>query len=164
VWSGFDFVFGRPTTLEDGFRFSASTVLSLVVHTSSENAKGIGFAYRFDKNHTGEAHASAVLGYHGGATDTRMSAILIQPDQTQNTAVLSLWHNDGTAWTPCPNVALEGLPVSGTVLVLRDETSIHIYIDCKKRLVVPVAGLPTITGQLGIRWIGCAVGEPVLEM
>jgi len=155
AWSAYDVIFGNPDWQADGSKAAAAGHLCLTLKRPRPDNGTLAFSYVL---HAGqESHVSAVLGYAGNWDDTRMAALLLQPDG--KAATLSVWRQDGQAWAPLPGVVVRGLPLTGAMRLHISDAKVSLAVDRKKVLTLSAAelGLTRCDEGLGIRWTGSSV-------
>ena len=156
VWKNFDLIFGAPITDESGSRYADGNNLCLVVQKPypTQNIASLKFSYILDQS-AAQSHVSCVIDYKGNGGDTNMTALLIQP--VGDKAQLSLWNQDGLAWSVTAGVSVRDLPISGHVIMTMNETSVDLNINGVKVITLPTKQFHIEDGTLGIRWIGAHI-------
>lgn len=153
-WSGYEPLFGSPTTLPNGARSAAPDQLCLVIKQYQGEPK-LAFAYTLE--HQSDAHVAAVVGYRGNGADRNMVALLLQP--TGASCTLTVWRNDGLEWVCLPDINIHNLPRSGTMHLEATEHRATLLINNEEIITVraETLGVERCDQGIGIRWIGASV-------
>ncbi|NWD77565.1 hypothetical protein HX890_25910 [Pseudomonas gingeri] len=160
LWADYAFIFGMPETQTDGARHASLADLCLMLKKPEADNVPLAFTYTLEQQPG--AHVSAVVGYTGSGGDTQMAALLLYPQDEG--AALSVWVHDGSAWASLPDIAVLGLPVSGSIRCMTSESEVVLFIDQREvlSLTATTLGLSRCNEGLGIRWIGASV-KPIRD-
>lgn len=157
IRSNYEIILGSPQVGDDGYLYTGIDQLSIVKKLHEDNHISFNYCFSGEEN-LNERHISAVLDYRGNDEDTNMTLLLIQPSSPSE-SYLTIWKNDGAAWTRLTNFVNTGLPFSGHVKVEEVNRDIHVYINGEKLTTFNYEEIfeQQRTGAFGVRWVGSGV-------
>lgn len=165
----FELLLGSPHGRGDGW-WDASAELCLML-TRERGPRSLGIAYDFTRKTEGD-QCGVVVGCHeqGAGTctllrDTNMDVVVATKRGVDGVS-LAHWKHDGTSWSRCRIVAdVDGL--TGRLVLKRDGEDVAVLagVDVREVGRLPVADLPHVDQQWGLRWQATRIipEHPVME-
>lgn len=156
VWSDYELVMGAPQSLPGGAHRADADTLCLAIRKTNVRDGGLNFEYALAAEN-GATHVSAVLDYRGLGGDTDMTALLLQP--ADGVGRLSVWRQNGQAWSLVDGIGAGALPLSSTFRVTMASDAITVLVGGTEILRLPCEslGLDKRLAPIGIRWLGATV-------
>lgn len=164
AWRDARVEYGTPVPQARGRLAAPANDLVLMTQIKKGRSKKVeSFSIKYSLEDDEISGHVGLVTYRGAGTDCDMHAFIIRR-RADGTGLISLWTQDGTAWTADAERTRVGVPLEGTLELERGAFEVIIRINGEEVLNVKKASLPYSDGKLGVRWLGTTVtrGHQVL--